>query len=275
MRRFALWLALLLLAFAILGYAYWTQQRTASYQLSDLRLHILTSAQPAPFLLDLQPRLYSSDYRDLATLHGKLAGLLRQAQEAQLMSSDNLLVLPEHIASWLFLQEEKPQLYAAQQLSEVLPLLGLSHPLLWLQGKLQGEQLPQQLIRHKAQRLADDYLWLCRQLASEFQVSLLAGSLLLPAAEYRDGRLHTDGRGAWQQVGLACAADGTLLLPPQQQPWDAHTPPGQLQAQMLRQLGHTAAISLEQASLPWPLPGSQHSNSRPAVSQLQAHPLQP
>ena len=117
-----------------------------------------------------------------------------------------------------------------------------------------------------------------RQLWLAIIVSMLlalAGSLLLPAAEYRDGRLHTDGRGAWQQVGLACAADGTLLLPPQQQPWDAHTPPGQLQAQMLRQLGHTAAISLEQASLPWPLPGSQHSNSRPAVSQLQAHPLQP
>lgn len=210
----------LALAGLIAAYGAWSQQRPVGHYLSDLRSQIV-GEQPPPKgrgnLLAIEPTLTPHDYQDVARLRLKLAAHLQQARQAGLLTPRTLVVLPEHIGSGLLLTGEKREVYQARHLSQAMRWLAASNPLDFALALLQAEGSPRSLdalLRMKAARMAEDYQQLFAGLAREFGVTLVAGSILLPQPQIRDGRLQP-GSGPLYNVCLVFAADGQLLGAPQ------------------------------------------------------------
>ena len=220
MRR-ALRLCLSLLPLALLAtYASWIQWQPQSHYLSDLRSSVtLNHGTPGSRgnLLGIQPELFSTDYQSSQHLYRKLAAHLEKARSEGLLNARSIVILPEHIGTWLVAAGEKPQVFAAETVDEAMLWLALNHPLDLL-GALVASQgndrLSDALFRMKAEQMANDYQSLFGGLAESFGVTLVAGSIVLPEPEVVDGILRT-GQGPLYNVSLVFGPDGAPLGQPQ------------------------------------------------------------
>ena len=103
--RNAIRYSFLILSMLLLGaYAIWTQHRPESIFLTDLRSEVglnLGIPGDAGNLLGIQPELFAHDYRSPAQLRRKLAAYMDKARAEGLLNSKTVVVLPEHIGTWL------------------------------------------------------------------------------------------------------------------------------------------------------------------------------
>ncbi|AOE84592.1 hydrolase [Pseudomonas sp. TCU-HL1] len=221
MRKLLTPLIAAILVSCLTAYTVWTGERPHAHYLSDLRASLTSDSGTAGIsgnLLAIRPALYPSDYRDPDLLRMKLAAALDLARTQGLLNEKTVVALPDHIGTWLLLRDEKHNLYQARSFAEGGKLLTLSHPTLLGRLFLQGQDLEEALLRAKARRMARDYQKLFSRLASEYRVTVLAGSILLPSPYLKEGKLRS-GHGALYNLALAFSPDGQLLGEPYSQPW--------------------------------------------------------
>lgn len=207
---------------ALASYAMWAADRPAGHYLSDLRIKLAVD-QGTPSgrgnLLGIQPELFPTDYQSPARLHRKLAAYLQQAQDQGLLNDKTIVVLPEHVGTWLMISGEKDELYQAPTLAEAMNWLAASNPLLfaraWLSAK-GSSRLDDTHLRMKSKAMAREYQALFGGLAKEFNVTLVAGSIVLPEPGVRDGQLEP-GSGALFNSSVVFGRDGVPLGQPQRQ----------------------------------------------------------
>ena len=218
--------ALLLLA-ALTTYALWTTQRPVGHYLSDLRINLDAvdgASAGRGNLLGIQPELFPADYQSVERLRLKLAGYLQHAQNAGLIGSKTVVVLPEHIGTWLWAVGEKNEFYQALQRRDAEQWLAASNPVDLLAGLARAhgdDRFADAYLRMKAVRMADQYQALFGGLARQFGVTLVAGSIVLPSPSVVDGRLRTDN-GPLYNASVVFAADGAVLGQPQLQHFNSH-----------------------------------------------------
>jgi predicted amidohydrolase len=214
------YLLLILLLGSVAGYAFWTQQRTAGMYLSDLRSEVaLNQGTPGEHgnLLGIQPQLFANDYRSPAALRIKLAAYLQQARSEGLLNDKTVVVLPEHIGTWLVASGEKNEIYTAASVSEAMLWLAASNPLQLLKALFAAkgqDRLADALFRMKAEQMARDYQNLFGGLAKEYGVTLVAGSIVLPEPRIEDGQL-LPGSGPLYNVSQVFGSDGQPIGQPQ------------------------------------------------------------
>ncbi|KAA0943779.1 carbon-nitrogen hydrolase family protein [Pseudomonas sp. ANT_H14] len=207
---------------AVSAYLVWTQERPVGHYLSDLRINLaVDEGIPADRgnLLGIQPELFPADYQSLERLHLKLSAYLRKAQDQGLINEKTIVVLPEHVGTWLMLSGEKDQLYQATSLEEAMNWLSASNPLLFLRALISAEganRMDDAYLRMKAPAMARDYQILFGGLAKEFGITLVAGSIALPNPSVSQGQLQV-GHGALYNASLVFGRDGFPLGQPQRQ----------------------------------------------------------
>ncbi|MCF8983595.1 carbon-nitrogen hydrolase family protein [Pseudomonas syringae] len=222
MRKFFAICLVLLSVASLVSYAIWTDQRPAGHYLSDLRIRLaINEGQPGERgnLLGIEPELFPTDYQNTERLHRKLAAYLQQARDKGLINPRTVVVLPEHIGTWLFACGEKDQLYQAATLDEAMEWLSWSNPLQFIKAVLGAEgrdRLDDAHLRIKARSMARDYQTLFGGLAREFGVTLVAGSIVLPDPSVEGGQLKV-GSGALYNSSLTFGSDGLPLGQPQRQ----------------------------------------------------------
>ncbi|WLH03124.1 carbon-nitrogen hydrolase family protein [Pseudomonas beijingensis] len=222
MRKFLYLLFSLALIAALVTYALWTTERPAGHYLSDLRINLaVDQGTPADRgnLLGIQPELFPTDYQSPERLHRKLAAYLQAARDMGFLNAKTVVVLPEHIGTWLMVGGEKDELYQATTLKEAMHWLAVSNPLAFIQALVsaQGDnRLDDAYLRMKAERMAHDYQALFGGLAKEFGVTLVAGSIVLPEPSVSEGELKI-GRGALYNSSLVFGSDGRPIGQPQRQ----------------------------------------------------------
>lgn len=207
---------------AIGGYGVWTQKRDVGHYLSDLRIQVAINDgvnQDRGNLLGVEPELSPRDYQNLDLVHLKLAAYLNSARDAGLLNDKTVVVLPEHIGTWLVFRGEKNELYQAANLNDAMRWLALSNPLdfanAWLRAD--GESRANDAhLRMKADSMARDYQALFGGLAKEFGVTLVAGSIALPEPRVENGAL-LPGKGPLYNISVVFSRDGTLMGTPQPQ----------------------------------------------------------
>jgi predicted amidohydrolase len=215
-------LAAVVLAILLTSYGLWTHKRHAGHYLTDLRIQlVINDGEPGDRgnLLGIQPELFPSDYSSLKRLHRKLAAYLQQAREHGLINDKTIVVLPEHIGTWLFAVDEKSQFYEAATIEEAMNWLAFSNPLLFIDALFhaRGEsRLDDAHLRMKASSMAQDYQSVFGGLAKEFDVTLVAGSIVLPAPEVQNGQLQA-GKGALYNSSVVFGRDGLPIGQPQRQ----------------------------------------------------------
>lgn len=214
-------LALVMLA-ALCGYGFWTMQRPEGHYLSDLRIELaLNQGVPGEHgnLLGIEPVLYPGDYQNLQRLHRKLSAYLEQARAQGLVGPRTVVVLPEHIGTWLWARGEKNELYQVTQRHEAWQWLEVSNPLRYGLAMLAAtgdDRRSDAHLRMKAEQMASDYQQLFGGLAKEFGVTLVAGSIVLPAP-YLDHGVLRPGSGPLFNSSLVFGGDGSVLGQPQRQ----------------------------------------------------------
>jgi predicted amidohydrolase len=207
---------------ALITYAMWTADRPMGHYLSDLRIDLaVDQGQPADRgnLLGIQPELFPTDYQSPERLHRKLAAYLQKARDQGLLNEKTIVVLPEHIGTWLMVSGEKDELYQATTLKEAMNWLAVSNPLKFVRaliGAEGGSRLDDAHLRMKAKGMAEDYQALFGGLAKEFDVTLVAGSIVLPEPSVIDGTLKI-GRGALYNSSVVFSRDGLPIGQPQRQ----------------------------------------------------------
>lgn len=208
-------LALVLLA-TIGGYLLWAEQRPEGHYLSDLRIELaLDQGTPSGQgnLLGIEPLLYPGDYQNLTRLHRKLAAYLEQARVKGLVNERTVVVLPEHIGTWLWARGEKRELYQVTQLREAYQWLELSNPVrygLAMYSATGDDRRSDAHLRMKASQMAADYQKVFGDLAREFGVTLVAGSIVLPGP-YLDHGVLRAGSGALYNASLVFSGSGAVL----------------------------------------------------------------
>ena len=217
----ALTLTMALVA-AVSAYLVWTQERPVGHYLSDLRINLaVNEGTPADHgnLLGIQPELFPADYQSLERLHLKLAAYLQNARDQGLINDKTIVVLPEHIGTWLMLGGEKNELYQAAHLKDAMNWLSISNPLQFAKAWISAtgdNRMDDAYLRMKAPAMARDYQVLFGGLAKEFGVTLVAGSIALPNPSVIQGQLEI-GHGALYNASVVFAADGLPLGQPQRQ----------------------------------------------------------
>ncbi|WP_210711518.1 carbon-nitrogen hydrolase family protein [Pseudomonas sp. MWU349] len=223
-------LTLALLA-AITSYAIWTRDRPGAHYLSDLRIQLaVDQGVPADHgnLLAIQPELFPTDYQSIERLHRKLAAYLQQARDKGLVNDKTIVVLPEHVGTWLMVSGEKNELYQATSLKEAMNWLAVSNPLPFLKALISARgdsRLDDAYLRMKAKRMARDYQVLFGGLAKEFHVTLVAGSIILPEPSVSQGNLQI-GSGALYNSSLVFGSDGLPMGQPQRQIYPTYAESG-------------------------------------------------
>lgn len=222
MRKFLYLLFTLASIAALITYALWTTDRPTGHYLSDLRINLaVDQGTPANRgnLLGIQPELFPTDYQSPERLHRKLAAYLQTARDQGFLNAKTVVVLPEHIGTWLMVGGEKDELYQASTLKEAMNWLAISNPLAFIQALVsaQGDnRLDDAYLRMKAERMAHDYQALFGGLAKEFGITLVAGSIVLPEPSVSEGELKI-GRGALYNSSLVFGSDGRPIGQPQRQ----------------------------------------------------------
>lgn len=222
MRTFFITVFGLGLIVALAGYGIWTQQRPVGHYLSDLRIQLaVDEGQPSERgnLLGIQPELFPADYQSTARLHRKLAAYLQQARDQGLINSKTIVVLPEHVGTWLFASGEKNEVYQATTIDEAMSWVSASNPLKFITAMLQAKgdnRVDDAHLRMKAPFMAAQYQALFGGLAKEFGVTLVAGSIVLPEPSIDGGQLKT-GSGPLYNSSVAFARDGQPIGQPQRQ----------------------------------------------------------
>ena len=205
-----------------LGFLKWSEQRPEAFYLSDLRSEIITphNAYRAQLLL-IRPELYPLDFQSVSHLELKLTAALDHAKAQELLTPKTLVALPEHIGTWLLATGEKAEFYRARNRLEVRNWLLLGNPVLAIEvllRNLDANRLDEALLRMKAQQMAHDYQDLFSRLAKKYQITLLAGSILLPEPGLKAGKLYA-GDGPLENLSLIFNPDGSLQNAPYLEPW--------------------------------------------------------
>ena len=222
MRKLLAFTVIMALVASLAAYLVWTQERPVAHYLSDLRITLaVNEGQPAERgnLLGIQPELVPADYQSLERLHLKLAAYLQNARDLGLINPKTIVVLPEHIGTWLMLSGEKNELYQAAHLKDAMHWLSISNPLPFMRAWISAtgdNRMDDAYLRMKAPAMAQDYQVLFGGLAKEFGVTLVAGSIALPNPTVSQGVLQV-GHGALYNASLVFAADGLPLGQPQRQ----------------------------------------------------------
>lgn len=173
MRKLLGFTLIMALVAAVSAYLVWTQERPVGHYLSDLRINLaVDQGVPADRgnLLGIQPELFPADYQSLERLHLKLAAYLQNARDQGLINDKTIVVLPEHIGTWLMVSGEKNELYQATNLKEAMNWLSASNPLLFLRALISAkgdDRIDDAYLRMKAPAMARDYQVLFGGLAKD------------------------------------------------------------------------------------------------------------
>ena len=222
MRKLLAFTATLALVAAVAAYLVWTQERPVAHYLSDLRITLaVNEGVPADRgnLLGIQPELFPADYQSLERLHLKLAAYLQNARDQGLINDKTIVVLPEHIGTWLMLTGEKNEVYQAMHLKDAMNWMSVSNPLQFARAWISAsgsDRLDDAYLRMKAAGMARDYQVLFGGLAKEFGVTVVAGSIALPDPTVSQRQLQI-GHGALYNASVVFAADGMPIGEPQRQ----------------------------------------------------------
>ena len=155
-------------------------------------------------LLGIQPYMVPSDYASAGTFHAKLVGYLDAAHQRGWLNERTVVVLPEHIGTWLVIAGEKLSVYQAKTIAAGVRVVVLGHVLSFAREFLSAretDRVKASLFRMKAPEMARIYQTVFSSLSQEYVVTIVAGSILLPSPEVRNGELMA-GDGQLHNVSV-------------------------------------------------------------------------
>ena len=167
-------------------------EETRLDNLSTPHLHQLGSDQGRGNLLGVEPYMVQQDYASKESFFNKLNSYLLAAQRENWINEKTIVVFPEYVGTWLVLAGEGETIFQVTTFNSAKRIMVLSHPLRfvarWL-GSGEKGRAEAAFFRMKSNTMAEIYQDVFSQLARQYAVTMVAGSIILPALQISDGRL--------------------------------------------------------------------------------------
>jgi len=161
-------------------------------------------------LLGIQPFMTTADYVSGETFFAKLNSYLESANHKGWINERTIVIWPEYIGAWLVVANESRRVYDAKNLNDAMFALALRHLpqiAIALISAKEKDKLAASLFRIKAADMAALYHSTFSALAKKYSATMVAGSILLPAPEVRDG-IVAAGQGSLYNVSAVYKSDG-------------------------------------------------------------------
>ncbi|WP_237060064.1 carbon-nitrogen hydrolase family protein [Microbulbifer sediminum] len=178
-----------------------------------------TPVAGATNIVSIQPWLRPEDYIDGARLRRKLAGYLTHAQAEGWLVPQTLVVLPEHIGTWLVASGEGYPVFRASGTTAAMLWAALGNLPAFstaLYGELvdggADDPFAAALFRSKAVLMAAEYQAVFSSLAQQFGVTLVAGSIVLPDPSVSAGAIRP-GQGPLYNASFVFEPGGRIRGP--------------------------------------------------------------
>lgn len=137
-------------------------------------------------LIGIQPYLTAVNYSTAYNFETSLRFYFEQLKREGKLNSKTVVVLPEHIGTWLVLANEKESVYKAASLQEAFKSIRSASVFSYLNGWFKSpvaDKTGYAILQLKAAHMAKHYKQVFATLAKEYKCRIAAGSLLLPDAD--------------------------------------------------------------------------------------------
>lgn len=207
--------ALIILAFvAVLalvwtGWRYWPVSDDASPD-SDIAVTAL-GGPSGRNLIGVEPELHQSDYRAPEALQSRLAAYLDAARDEGAIVPGSVVIFPEHAGTWLVASGAPASAFSARTVDGAMMSLAGAHPLSFagaLIGSDEDDRLAAALFRMRSAAMARDYESVFGNLAREYAVTIVAGSIVLADPYVEDGVIRVRRDGPLYNVTAVFGPDG-------------------------------------------------------------------
>ena len=134
-------------------------------------------------LVGVQPFMESGDYSSPEAFFNAVNNYLFDASSKQFLNAKTIVVFPEYLGTWLVAMGEKPAVYQAVTVSDAMTQIVLRHPIDFVRYyfKAKGSAPDKEAIfQLKSAEMAEAYYQTFSKLASKYEVTIVAGSILLP-----------------------------------------------------------------------------------------------
>ncbi len=161
-------------------------------------------------LIGIQPLLCAADYCSGAAFHSRLQVYMRVAEKKGWLTTQSIVVWPEHIGTWLVSTDESTKVTSADSTRAAMMALIAHRPLPFFRELMRAsekDRLTAALFRSRSSHTARIFHSIFSELAREFQVTIVAGSAILAGANVRNGVLCA-GDGPLENVSAVYRPDG-------------------------------------------------------------------
>lgn len=184
------------------------------------RLEALNSASGGTAnFLSIQPYLVPGDYVTPQNLYTKLQGYLQAAKREGWLTRETIAVFPEHIGTWLVAAGGGVYADHAPSTALAMPPVILKHPVQFTKYFLaanEDDPLAAAVFRSRAGEMAALYQSTFQTLAREFGITIVGGSITLPAPRIQGGSIAV-GEGPIFNSAFLFFADGRIAGPSRKQ----------------------------------------------------------
>ncbi len=166
-------------------------------------------------LLGVQPWMEPADYRNGLSFRQKLQAYLQTAKDSGLIvPKKTIVILPEYLGTWLVAMNESNRVYTAKTIQKALTAMVVRHPVdFWKTYRTVPDSVPDKtkytVFAMKGQQMAAEYQLTFDMLAAQFDVTIVAGSILLPNPSVKNDKLISQP-GPLYNVSAVFHPDGQL-----------------------------------------------------------------
>lgn len=165
-------------------------------------------------IVAIQPYMVPSDYLTERHFTEKMKAYFEAARQKGYLREQTVVVLPEYLGTWLVLENEKEWAADVAKLNHAMAIMISSNPVDFLKSfvrsKTEDDRLAAAIFRMKATRMARSYARVFKQLAKEYQVTINAGSILLPGPSVEGDQIRIDLSQPLYNSSFFFGADGSI-----------------------------------------------------------------
>jgi len=173
-------------------------------------LHQLGADRGRGNLLGIESYMTPRDYASRESFFDKLNGYLLAARREKWLNDKTIVVFPEYIGTWLVLAGEGEKVFQSASLDAAERAMVFHHPLKFISYFIKSKERGRTeaaFFRMKANQMTGIYQDVFSQLARDYTITIIAGSIILPAPRISSRRLILT-EGPLHNVSVIYGPDG-------------------------------------------------------------------
>ena len=165
-------------------------------------------------IVGIQPYMIPEDYLSEGHFYEKLKLYFDEAQRARFFNENTVVLLPEYLGTWLVISGEKTSVAETAHLNKAMTLMVLSNIPKFIRSYFNNNKeqdvFAASLFRMKAMEMAQIYSEVFKELASTYQVTINAGSVVLPDPSVNQNSIDVNVSGPLYNTSFIFYPDGSI-----------------------------------------------------------------